>query len=180
MEIDITSLLETSQFELSHSVMEGGANAGPQTWKNALERAEETALLDTPEKLEAMRDFAREAGAWGDEEIAAWSETEVNALFLQWIAGDVRECPAKLEGVDYTEENGEWTYTDDGGVSGDYYGPFESRSECYHNHIAGERQPRAESLDEIDWDEYSVQAEAGRISGRLIASGQSVFYYLGN
>lgn len=94
MNIEITSLLEIRAFDLSHSVMEGGSMAGPNTWKAAKEAAEENDLLDTPEKLQAMRDFAQESGGWSEDEIAAWDNEELNALFLQWIAGDVRQCPS--------------------------------------------------------------------------------------
>ena len=110
MEIDVTSLLALDQFALSHPQAEGGENAGPETWKAAQDQAAETPLLDTPEKLQAMRDFARSSGGWDGEEIAAWSDREINALFLQWIAGDCRECPAthgeradSLEDIDWGE-----------------------------------------------------------------------------
>jgi hypothetical protein len=59
MEIDLTSLLTADQFPLSHSRMEGGDNAGQNTWNAAKEAARETVLLDTEEKLEAMRDDRR-------------------------------------------------------------------------------------------------------------------------
>ena len=118
MEIDITSLSELDCFPLSHSCAEGGQDARRNTWNASKAQAAETPLLDTEEKLQAMRDFARSSGGWTAEEIAEWSAGEVNALFLQWVAGDVREAGA-------------------------------------------------DSLDEIDWDEYQQDAEAGRISGRL-------------
>ena len=102
MEINITALLEADQFALSHSRMEGGENAGQNTWRAALARAGETPLLDTEEKLQAMRDFARSSGGWDDEEVAAWTPQEVNALFLQWVAGDCRECGAdRLDDLDW-------------------------------------------------------------------------------
>jgi hypothetical protein len=94
MEIEITSLLENDQFYLSHSRAEGGQNAGSETWSAALAAADETPLLDTEEKLQSMRDFAESSGGWDEDEIAAWTDQEINALFLQWIAGDCRECPA--------------------------------------------------------------------------------------
>ena len=104
MQIDISSLLEMDCWPLSHSAFEGGENAGRNTWQASLEQAEETPLLDTPEKLEAMRDFARSSGGWDAEEVAAWDAEEVNALFLQWIAGDVRELGAdSLEEIDWQE-----------------------------------------------------------------------------
>jgi len=102
MEIEITPLLEADQFELSHSIMEGGSNAGARTWQNAKERAEETQLLDTPEKIEVFKDWIADFGAWDQEERDAWSDVEANALFLQWIAGDCRELGADtLEDIDW-------------------------------------------------------------------------------
>jgi len=111
MEIEITSLLEQDQFALSHSRHEGGQDAGPNTWRASLEAASETPLLDTPEKLQAMRDFARESGGWDAGEIAAWTDQEVNALFLQWIAGDCRQCPAKGGGRADSLDEIDWRKT---------------------------------------------------------------------
>jgi len=209
LEIDITALLETDQFALSHSIAEGGQNAGPKTWKASLEAASETPILDTPEKLQAMRDFARSSGGWNDEETAAWTDQDVNALFLQWVAGDCRECPAKLEGITFEEratvearwdglrdEGGalvssdgnrfidagtvEWWYTEDDTPDMET-GPFESRSDAYQDACPQGREPRADSLDEIDWLEYETQASAGRISSNLFQGDDGkVYFYLGN
>jgi hypothetical protein len=104
MEIEITTLSEMNCFTLSHSAFEGGENAGQNTWNASKKEAENTQLLNTAEKLQAMRDFARESGGWNREEIAAWSDNELNALFLQWIAGDVRELGAdSLDEIDWEE-----------------------------------------------------------------------------
>jgi hypothetical protein len=104
MQIEITTLLEMDCFTLSHSAYEGGENAGQNTWNASKKEAENTPLLNTPEKLQAMRDFARESGGWNQEEIAEWSDNELNALFLQWIAGDVREFGAdSLDEIDWEE-----------------------------------------------------------------------------
>lgn len=132
MYIDITSLLELDCFPLSHSCAEGGDNAGRNTWNASKAQADKTPLLDTEEKLEAMRDFARSSGGWTREEVEAWSADEINALFLQWIAGDVREAGA-------------------------------------------------DSLEEIDWNEYEEQASEGRISSNL-SHGEDgrIHFYLGN
>ena len=98
MEIEITSLLERDLFPLSHSAAEGGWNAGQETWGAALEAAgEEPTFLQAEEELQEMRDFALVSGGWDEEEVNAWTPDEVRALFLQWVAGDCRECPA-LEG----------------------------------------------------------------------------------
>ena len=104
MEINITTLAAMDCFPLSHSRAEGGETAGRDTWSASKEQAEETPLLDTEEKLQAMRDFARSSGGWDSKEVAAWSAQEVNALLLQWIAGDCRELGAdRLEDIDWEE-----------------------------------------------------------------------------
>lgn len=95
MEINITSLLEEDLFPFSHSAAEGGPNAGRNTWQAALDGPRP--LLNTPEEFAAFRDHVRGFGAWDDEEIDGWSENECQALFLQMISGDCRECPRKLE-----------------------------------------------------------------------------------
>jgi len=132
MYIDITSLLELDCFPLSHSCAEGGDNAGRNTWNASKAQADKTPLLDTEEKLEAMREFARSSGGWTREEVEAWNADEVNALFLQWIAGDVREAGA-------------------------------------------------DSLSEIDWDEYEELASEGRITSNLSKGNDGrIYFYLGN
>lgn len=45
----------------------------------------------TPEQQSELRDWIRGFGAWDDEELAAMSDQETNALLLQFIAGDIRE-----------------------------------------------------------------------------------------
>lgn len=104
MQIDITTLSEMSAFGLSHSIAEGGMNAGKNTWENSKAEAERNPVLNTPEKIQAMRDYARSFGAWSDEEINAWSDTEINALLLQMIAADCRELGADcLAEIDWEE-----------------------------------------------------------------------------
>lgn len=104
MEIEITPLAEMNCFTLSHSIAEGGENAERDTWNASKRQAGETPLLKTPEELQAMRDFAKASGGWTREEIDAWPDSELNALFLQWIAGDVRELGAdSLSEIDWEE-----------------------------------------------------------------------------
>jgi len=176
MEIEITSLLEMDCFALSHSRAEGGETAGQDTWNASKEQAEETPLLDTPEKLDAMRDFARSSGGWNDEEVAAWNDQEVNALFLQWIAGDVRQLPAKLN-VEILERNGEWFRDDEDGEH--EYGPYESRSDAYRE-AHGNRIITADSLEEIDWEEAEVSQQDGNAPSNLSREDDGrVYFYLG-
>jgi hypothetical protein len=180
MEIDVTSLLESDQFALSHSQAEGGSNAGRNTWQASLERAEETALLNTPEKREAIRPLPLPSGGWSAEEIAEWIPQESNALFLQWIAGDCRQCPAILEGVTFEEREGQWWHSDESEPDMET-GPFDSRSEAYADACPIGRAPRADSLEKIDWPEYETQASAGHIPGNLFrADDGRIFFYLGN
>mgnify|MGYP000848908751 FL=1 len=102
MQIDITSLAQTDAFQYSASAAEMGQNAGQITWRNNLNDA--PALLDTEEKKEAFRDFVREFGAWEEEEITAWDYQEMNALFHQFVMGDIREAGADaLEDIDWSE-----------------------------------------------------------------------------
>lgn len=92
MEIDITPYFQTAApRDYSASVAEIGANAGPNTWRAACEDAPDYPFLDTDEKREAFREFVNSSGGWTRDEIAAWTDVELSALFLQWISGDVRE-----------------------------------------------------------------------------------------
>lgn len=181
MNIEITSLLETDQFPLSHSQAEGGPTAGRDTWRASLQAAAETPLLDSPEKLQAMRDFARSSGGWDDAEVTEWTPQDVNALFLQWIAGDCRECPATLPGITFEERPGEGWFHSSEDEPDMETGPFDSRSDAYRDACPVGREPRADSLEEIDWPEFEAQASAGRIAGNLFRGDDGkVYFYLGN
>jgi len=93
-EINIAKLADVNQFERSHSRAEGGQNAGENTWKASNAAALTSGLLDTPEKLQVMRGFAFASGGWDEDEVAAWTPQEVEALFLQCVAGDTRDAGA--------------------------------------------------------------------------------------
>lgn len=183
MEIEITSLLDEDRFAFAHSQAEGGENAGRNTWQAALDGPRP--LLTTPEQFEALRDHVRGFGAWSEEEIEAWDENECQAIFLQMIAGDVRECPAILDGVEFEEagvdyENGAgWFFcTEKSKENNEEYGPFSSRSEAYKaacDELVGMHQiRRAQSLDEIDWQEYQDDESTG---GRLFRAEDGKIYY---
>ena len=125
MTINLSPLLSEDAFDYSASRAELGDNAGQITWSNAKQAP---VCLKTPEELEAFRDWVADFGAWSAEEIAAWSATECNALFVQFVAGDIREAGAdSLEELDEQElregqeqgrlqsylsqdENGAWFY----------------------------------------------------------------------
>jgi hypothetical protein len=92
MEIDITEFFRNAApRDYSASAAELGQDAGRITWNHAIEDSPDYMLIDSDEKREAFRAFVDGFGAWSAEEIAAWSDIELNALCLQWIAGDMRE-----------------------------------------------------------------------------------------
>jgi hypothetical protein len=94
MELDITQFFrEAGWIDYSASRAEIGDDAGPVTWRAACEDADEWSILTSDQAREAFRHHVRGYGAWSEEEIAAWSDTELNALCMQCIAGDAREVP---------------------------------------------------------------------------------------
>lgn len=122
-EVIITRLIDdVDPAELSGSVAERGQNAGPETWANAKAEATERPLLD-PADHDEVREFFKGFGAWDDDEIAAWSPADLDALVLQYAAGDLRIlqdlCPGDgLGGIDWAEAE---ALSDAGTVSGCIY-----------------------------------------------------------
>jgi len=89
MEINITQFYNAADAEdYSASCAELGVNAGEITWNAALHA--DYNLIDTDEKRDALRTWAKSTGGWDSEEIAAWSDNELNALFIQLVSGDIR------------------------------------------------------------------------------------------
>jgi hypothetical protein len=102
MEIDITDFFNGADpFEFAHSKMEGGAQAGHNTWRAAQTAAPTYNLLKSPEELEAFKRYLISAG-YSDPEPA---DDDLQALFIQWISGDIRE--SDLE-VDSSPEEWDW------------------------------------------------------------------------
>lgn len=116
MEIDITLFFnQACPRDYSASVAEIGNNAAQYTWQAAWDDSADYNMLDTDEKRQAFREYVKEFGAWSTEEIAAWSDVELNALFIQMVAGDIREA-------DLDQENPDWAQyeqdSNDGRISG--------------------------------------------------------------
>lgn len=105
MEIDVTDLFKEDEPHLySASMFELGERAGKITWDNAIE-ASETFSFVTRETRPDIVAFVKSAGAWSLDEIAGWTDVELNALLIQWVAGDMRE------GETYAlDDNGEWNW----------------------------------------------------------------------
>jgi len=94
LELDITHMVEEDGDEmplLSGSVAELGPNAGTLTWDNSKRYADAHPLLKTPEQIQEAKDYLKGFGAWSGEEIAGWSDAEVQAMVVQNIAARIRE-----------------------------------------------------------------------------------------
>lgn len=121
-EIDITEFVTYGEtWEFSGSIATHGPDAGPNTWRASLEEAKRTPLLTTEEQLDAMRQWAKETGAWDCAERAAWPPDEINALFIQLVSGDMRDTG--LDNVDL--EDFDWeayrAEAEQGQISGNIY-----------------------------------------------------------
>lgn len=99
MDINITAYFtnDLAPMDFSASVAEIGNNAGRDTWSAAIEESADLDLLDTEEKRIAARAYFQTFGAWDSEEVNAWTNTELNALLIQCISGDIREASEYLE-----------------------------------------------------------------------------------
>lgn len=102
MELDVTHMVNDADdmLMISGSIAELGQNAAKLTWRNAQQYASSNILLTDETALDAARDWFKGFGVWEDNEIAAWSDAEVNALVVQFIAGEIRE----MEVYDSMEE----------------------------------------------------------------------------
>jgi hypothetical protein len=93
VELNITEFYYQSEPSLySASCYELGSNAGEVTWSNAIDGGSEYQLLTTNEQVEAAKKYFIGFGGWEDNELSTWSIAEVNALLIQFISGDIREC----------------------------------------------------------------------------------------
>ena len=105
MELLITLFFQQAGFiNYSASMAEIGQNAGKDTWNQACEDSADYMLLDTEEKRQAYRKHVKAMGTWTDEEIAAWTDTELNALLLQDISAEARDAGIRTgEMMDWQE-----------------------------------------------------------------------------
>ena len=81
-------------WDVSNSVANLGPRAGELTGGNALDIAaqhHQWLESDPADAAEAMRDWARWTGGWEREEIAAWTDIEALALFVQHVASELRD-----------------------------------------------------------------------------------------
>lgn len=129
--------LSNEPWDCSNSQANLGDQAGRLTWLCATAVAQAHVYwLETHigEAIEGIREDARESG-WDREEIAAWSDIECLAYFVQTIAGELRmlgsddealtACAAKYADTDWDNESeyprGSYEIVDDTSVYVDFY-----------------------------------------------------------
>ncbi len=104
MDIEVTRYVEdVGHYYISASPAELGPHAARLTWDNANAQALSWNLLDDDEKRSEFKDYVQSFGAWSRSEIDGWSPVELNALFLQFVSGCVRECGFDEEEPDFEE-----------------------------------------------------------------------------
>lgn len=119
MELDITAWVarfgdEPERF--SDSIANSGLqNIGQITWRNAVAAADECMLV-TNDNRDALVEHFAEYGAWTRDELEAHSDAELNALLLQFIAGDYqgrRDAEERDELAEWEQNEGGRLYTCD-------------------------------------------------------------------
>jgi len=89
MELDITDFATTKCAADYHaSVAEIGEGAGKRTWQAAVECRH---MFVTRENRQEFVNHFKGYGAWSEGEINDWPDTELNALVIQEISGQIRE-----------------------------------------------------------------------------------------
>lgn len=103
MEIDVTHLVyERDTYAFCNSIARSGlSNIGQVTWRNALEEARSEPLLTEPDQIAEAKDYFKEFGAWDKDEIAAWTDDDVNALLVQEVSHNIQELD------DFIDDDGE-------------------------------------------------------------------------
>jgi hypothetical protein len=117
MEININQYFENElcPSDFSASIAELGNNAGQLTWGYALDEVEDVVLLTTFEQCAA---FIEHMTSTGMDNVDKMNGTELNALFIQLISGDIRGC----EGLDQSPVN--WELYEQQSEHGNVYSPI--------------------------------------------------------
>jgi len=101
LELKITNFFNNGDhWYNSNSVANLGQNAGAITWEHAKQESIEFFFV-TEETRQAIQEYVKGFGAWDWQEVTGWTDTELNALVLQFISADINELEA------YTDDNGE-------------------------------------------------------------------------
>ena len=103
MEIDITDFLKTEcPRDYSASAFEIGDDAGKCTWQAAVDNADPIRFLTSKDRRDVFRSFLKDSGGWSKDEIESFNVTDLEALMIQWIAGDLRNMFGR-ELMDFSE-----------------------------------------------------------------------------
>ncbi len=109
-EVDVSAIWNENCPTLSASAAELGRNAGKITWANCIELAKRLPLV-TDDNRQDARDHFCAYGAWDEDEIAAWSDTDLSAMIWQEAAADMREyrelCKGDLAKYEALVEQGQ-------------------------------------------------------------------------
>lgn len=102
MELDITKFFhEACAMDYSASRAELGDSASADTWRAANDDSDDYMLLDTDDKRDKFRAHLKSMGF--SEAGDTHTDTELNALLLQCIAGDIREAGLDVESPDWRQ-----------------------------------------------------------------------------
>jgi len=108
MELDITHMINDSDSmsQLSGSIHELGNGAARYTWNNSLDYAKNEPLLKDKKQIENARKYFKSCGI---DDLDHSPDREIQALTVQWIAGDIREFNRydSYEEYQQASENGE-------------------------------------------------------------------------
>ena len=94
MDVDITWFFTTCHDPSQYSPSTEGCVGGEfrRAWHEAMEKVMRAPLLTTESELEAARKYFMNTGEWSPEEVRWWSGDEVQAMLIQTIASQMREC----------------------------------------------------------------------------------------
>lgn len=103
MQLNVTHMVHDSDDmpNLSGSRAELGQNAGQITWGNSVAYGQKHPLLTTGDMRDAARSYFQSFGAWSEEQIAAWSEDDLQGVMCQDVASAIREMTACDSMEDY-------------------------------------------------------------------------------
>jgi hypothetical protein len=91
--LNITEFFENAEpSDYSGSMAELGEFAGKLTYDAAVSAHDMYQLLLDEEHRALFKHHINGYGAWSDDEVAKWSHAELNALAIQFVAGDIREA----------------------------------------------------------------------------------------
>lgn len=108
-EINVSCLLENvNPNDLFGSVATHGKDAAKVTWSASVEAAKTNALDLSEDDREGARKYFEGFCAWEADEIASWTDEELDALILQYASGDLSEAQSLCAGdgladIDWTE-----------------------------------------------------------------------------